>query len=219
MIRQMKLSIKLMRYTFGIKVCVVCEVLFFVAGILLSFISVKARTPSMGGFFMILTGLWLSQLFLSLGSARMVQASPWNKPIQTTMGMFISFLGFAASYVVIILLKLPYLATASAGMLQNMSAEFLLDALLTMIMMLYCGAAYKYLITSTIIFFLAYLGVNTFYGFLLYPAAEKLSFGAAAGIGGLMLIVGAALQYGLSVLTYKAPISKRAQLRSLQKYM
>lgn len=219
MIRQFKLGIKLMRYTFGIKLCVGCATLFFIIGMLLSFISAKHSIISSGGFFLVMTGMWVMQLFLSLVSARMIQASPWNRPLQTSMPALMSFFGFAAAYVVIILIKLPQLSKVSAETLQSISAELVLDALLTVVIMIYCGTAYKFFITSTVVFFFLFIGLSGVYGVLLFPTVSGLSFGAAAVIGGVCLIVGAFLQYGLSVLSYKYPLSKKAQLRSLQKYM
>lgn len=219
MIRQFKLGIKLIRYTFGIKTCLGCAAVFLVLGIVLSFVSMNIGVMPTGSFFLAVTGMWITQMFCSLYVSGMIKASPWNKAIQTVMPTFLSFLGFAASYLLIILLKLPLLSAASIEMRQSMSAELVLDAWLMAIIMIYSGTAYKFFITSTLLFFVFFVGMSAVYGGILFWLVSRLPFGAAAVIGGLCLIVGAFLQYGLSVLVYKYPLSKRAQLRSLQKYM
>lgn len=220
MIRQFKLGIRLMRYAFGVKMCAGFAILFFLLGILLSFISARyGIVSSGGGLFLIMPGMWLLQLLFSLVSAGMVQASPWSRPLQTSIQILVGFVGFAASYVVIILLKLPLLPGASEEMRQSIVAELLLDALLAVVVMIYFGTANKFFVTSTVVFVVLFLGLTSVYAMLLFPAASRLSFGAAAAIGGACLIVGAFLQYGLLVLVYKYPPSKKAQLRSLQKYM
>lgn len=219
MIRQFKLGIRLMRYAFGVKLCAGFAILFFLMGILMSFVSAKYGIMASAGLFLIMPGMWLLQLLFSLVSAGMVQASPWNRSLQTSIQTLVGFVGFAASYVVIILLKLPMLSGASTEMRQSIAAELLLDALLAVVVMIYFGTANKFFVTSTVVFLVLFLGLTSVYGMLLFPAASGLSFGAAAAIGGVCLIVGAFLQYGLSVLVYKYPPSKKAQLRSLQKYM
>lgn len=219
MIRQFKLGIKLIRYTFGIKMCLGCAAVFLVFGIVLSFVSMNIGVMPTGSFFLAVTGVWITQMFCSLYVSGMIKASPYNKAIQTVMPTFLSFLGLAASYLLIILLKLPLLSAASIETRQSMSAELVLDALLMAIIMIYFGTAYKFFIASTLLFFVCFVGMSAVYGGILFWSVSRLPFGAAAAIGGVCLIAGAFLQYGLSVLVYKYPLSKKAQLRSLQKYM
>ena len=48
---------------------------------------------------------------------------------------------------------------------------------------------------------------------------DALPYGAAVGIGVLMILTGALFEYVISLLIYRFPLAKRAQMKGLQKVM
>lgn len=206
-------------YTFGIRQSVVFMVLFTVFGIVTCLR--KGNLGSMGGFFIILMGMWPVQLIQSLPGSQMVQASPWKKALQTWVPAMMGLVCFVAGYLIVLLLRLPGSASADAAELSRMSGELLLVGASTFLMMLYCGAAYKFMVVSTVLFLVLYLGGTMAYNiiFVIFERPLSISLQAAAVIGLLEIVAGAFAQYGISLLLYKYPVSKHAQFRQLQKYM
>lgn len=217
MIKQLKMGFKMLRYTFGTKMCIGLMALFMVMGIALSLIHTDRTTP--GTYLLLVVGMWPVQLIYSMNVSRQVQTSPWKKAMETSIPTLISFVGLFACYLVAILIKLPQLGNASEEELGYMAAEMIFSGTLLMILMLYCGLAYKFFILSTVIFFVMYLGMTIAYNMIIWTTAIRFSFGAAVVIGMLEIVIGALLQYGVSLLVYRYPLAKRAQLRGLQKYM
>lgn len=217
MIKQLKLSIKLMRYTYGIKMCVILGIVFFACGIGLSF--VPENRGGSGSFFIVVAAMWITQLFYSLGVSNMVQASPYGKAAQTSMPTLIGLLGFTAAYVVVVLMKLLRFGTADGEVRRYMSADLITVGMLTFIVMLYIGLAYKFFVAATVLFAVTFAITTS--SFKLYTIFDLPlpSIGGAAVIGFLEIVAGALVQYGVSRLVYKCPVSKRAQLRGLQRYM
>ena len=122
MIKQIKMSIKLLRYTFGMKMCIGLGVVFLLCGVAMSLMPEELGLS--GSFFLIATAMWATQLFYSLSVSSLVQSSPYKKAAQTSMPAIISFLSFLGSYAVILLLKLPRLQTANAETQQYMAADY-----------------------------------------------------------------------------------------------
>lgn len=219
MTEQMKKSFKMLGYTFGIRQSVVFMVLFTVFGIVTCLR--KGNLGSMGGFFIILMGMWPVQLIQSLPGSQMVQASPWKKALQTWVPTLIGFVCFVAGYLIVLLLRLPGSINADAAELSRMSGEMLLMGTTAFLLMVYCGAAYKFMVASTVIFLVLYMGGTMAYNiiFVIFERSLNISVQAAAVIGLIEIVAGAFAQYGISLLLYKYPISKHAQFRQLQKYM
>lgn len=217
MIEQIKMSIKLLRYTFGIKTCIALGGIFLLCGVAISLLPEGLGLS--GSFVLVATGMWSTQLFYSLGVSGLVQSSPYKKAIQTSMPALISFFSLLGSYVVILLLRLPKLGTAGAEMQQDTALDLISSGLLIVIIMLYTGIAYKFFVAATVLFFVTFLGIMFVESAYLVFTPVMPPVGIAAAIGFLEIVVGALLQYGMSLLVYKYPMAKRAQMRSLQKQM
>lgn len=217
MIKQIKMSIKLLRYTFGMKMCIGLGVVFLLCGVAMSLMPEELGLS--GSFFLIATAMWATQLFYSLSVSSLVQSSPYKKATQTSMPAIISFISFLGSYAVILLLKLPRLQAADAETQQYMAADLISSGLLIIVIMIYTGIAYKFFVAATVLFFVTFMGTVFFERAYMVFVLAMPSVGTAAVIGLLEIVVGAFLQYGMSLLVYKYPMAKRAQIRSLQKQM
>ena len=213
MIEQLKLGFKMMRYTFGIKMCVIIGAIFLVLGL-----AMECLPPGMsmgGGAFVMVCGMWPAQLIYSLAVSNMVKTSKYAKAMETSVPTSVCFVPFVLCYIVIILFKLPRLSGATEEMLGCMSAELIVCACIAAGLMVFCGIAFKLFTLSVIIVFVLCCSS----GILLDVFSVSMPFGMAVIIGFAILVAGALLQYVLSCLLYKIPLAKGAQLRGLQKYM
>lgn len=218
MIEQIKMGAKMLRYGHSIGLNMGMAGFFFLLGVVIECLPVF-NLRIWGDYMIIVNGMWMAQTLYSVNAAGLVQTSPWKKRLQTSVPTAIGFLGYALCYLVIVLLKLLEIVRADAEQLATVPTMLIIDAVIGAWMMVYCGTAFKYYIPSTIIF------IGVFYGWFFGEniprglSQSALPIWSAVVIGYVILLVGAALQYGLARLVYHKALDKRGQLRGLQKYM
>lgn len=219
MINDIKLGMKMMRYGHMFKMNIFLSVVYLVGG---SVIAIGLDNVS-GGLFFIVAGMMPGQIICSLNTSSMVLTSPARKKMQTTIPTVLSCLGMFSMYIVVDLLFLikacifPYWFPAVCKAIVLM----LVFAVLTMI---YMPIACKYMAVSTfvyvIIVILLYTGANMY-----MPMVDSLaffnkgisSFVLISALGLFVIAVGGFLEYLLSLLVYKAPVSKYSQSVYLRK--
>lgn len=219
MTEQIKMGMKLLRYTFGIKTCLVSMVLFLGLGILCACLPVRIM-GRMSGFFILLVSLWVVQMLSSLNVSYMVQASPWKRALQTSVPALLSFVCSLILYLFVVLISVLKLRGAALDERQILVEGVLMNGILAFLLLVYSGVAYKYFRIATVVFSVTVYALMCVFEFI--PNTGKglnLSFMGAVGIGILCIIAGALAEYGLSLLFYKVPVSKGAQMHGLQKYM
>lgn len=219
MIKQLKIGMKMLRYTFGFKRCMVWMVLFIALGVFMH------MGRGVGSFFVIVNGMWIGQLMYSLNVSNLVKTSSLGMAFQTSattiLNLVFSLLMYLLDVVLILLMK--------GGEERYLIVQWLIsDGVMLFLIMLYCGFAYKFFMTSTCFFFIAFFsmmdrgcfisGAPVFRSYISVPF-EEISLLQAFIIGVLFVIAGAIAQYAVSCLVYKYPLSKAAQLKGLQKIM
>lgn len=219
MIKQFKMSVKLVRYAFGIKQGIGFGILFTIIGVLCSVL--PSEIGAIGEFFLMMIGLWVTQVFYSLGVSNLIQTSKWKKAVETSMPAILSLAGYIIAYIVCFLLKIPRLLEGEEQELMNISAELIAAGFIAFFIMAYSGIAYKLFVVGTILFAGSFIGMGTISGIarVFGWTLSIPSVGAAVLIGFAEIVAGALVQYGLSCLLYKYPLSKHAQLRGLAKIM
>lgn len=218
MIKQIKVGFQMLQYGFGIKMCLAFMGFFLLVGLLLSFLPIESGVQS--SFFILVNGLWASQLIYSLGVSNLVQTSPWKKRMETSVPALVSFAGSTLLYLIMVILRLPYYVSAGRqAEMPYVTKELIIGGMILLVLMLYMGMAYKLFVISTVLFFVTFIGITLAYNISPVWISTELSFGAAVGIGFLEIAAGALGQYGISLLVYKFPPSKKAQMRGLQKWM
>lgn len=216
---QIKMGMKLLRYTFGIKTCLICQALLSCVGILGFFLPVQI-TGRMAGFFILLGSLWVVQMICSLNVSHMVQASPRKRALQTSVPALLSFICSMILYLVVVLFCGLKSLGAASDERQILVEGVLMNGIIAFLLLVYSGVAYKWFIAATVGFFVAiYALMGAFRMMSVMGYALNLPFAGAVGIGILCIIAGALAEYGLSLLLYKVPVSKLAQMHGLQKYM
>lgn len=217
MINDLKLGVKLLRYTYGIKMNVALVVVCGIMDLLFFGIELGIGYVWIDGYFLLAIGMVPVQLIFSLNAVNNVLSSPARKKLQTTIPAVMSWCAMEGMYVLVVLKKL-ILALVHPDMTGQICTRMVMLALLAVAIMAFTGILYKYFIMMVLmtcvlagfIQFVLYIQWNLF-------GQSMFSLVWAALIGFALITVGAAMQYGISLLTYKKPVSKMSvgvQLRS-----
>lgn len=211
MINDMKLGIRLLRYGYGIKmnlvlliVCVAADVLFFA-------LELAGITTPLDGYLLLACAMVPVQILFSLNAVDIVLASPVRKKLQTSVPAVMSLCAALAAYLIIVLKKAviilihPDKTAQSAVML-----SFL--AFLAAVIMVFTGVLYK----SFPAFLVMCFSLSGFVSFFMMSLLRSDFLGEDMGalvrgalIGAVLILAGGALEYVLSILFYKKPVSKK----------
>ena len=214
MIKQIKTGLRLLPYTYGI---VPNLALCGGIGLLGLFVSLYGDFSEIGIYFLMAVGMFPIQMLYSLGVSDMVQTSSWKKPIQTSMSVMLTFGGMGVAYLISFLINLTRLSNHAEK--EPLAARLMLiGGIIALIIMLYMGFAMKYFVAALILFIATIYGGAIALNFFSVEGVA-LSFSASTVIGFACLVLGALLQYGVTLLVYRKPIAKRSQLPGLEKLM
>jgi MFS family permease len=227
MIKQIKLGMKLIKYSYGAVMSVFGTAISLAIGILLYVFPYPSQSASsfsmMGCFMIVAAGLWPFQMICTLSVPHIVQTSARKKELQTAVPALASFFLNLFDYLLVVVLQLlPVTANSSDAQMKN---NLLITGIFIFLISLYGGGAYKYFFTSTVLLMLvcmaggAWIGMSGVLGNSLLPFLFGLSYPAAFLIGLGCIAAGAVIQYGLTLLLYKKPLSKAAQFQAIQKIL
>lgn len=224
MINDLKLGLKTIKYAHGVKSNLAGSIIMIAVGLFLYAVNImmEGYIGVPGGIFMILSAMFPVQMIFSLSASNLVQSSPAKKRMQTSVPAMISCGGMLVMYVLYAGMG-AVLAVVRPQNISKICNEFVTMSLFAFLIMLYIAVAYKYFWVSCIMF----LGVYSFtycgmvLGNGIMPdnmfSSDAGSFLLAMGIGLAIIVAGGFAQYGISLLVYKAPMSKMAQAASLRK--
>lgn len=215
MLKDFKLGIRLLKYGFGVKANMFFAGLFLAVGICaLLFIPVNGTWM----IYMMASAAYLVQILSSLQVTAIANSSPRRKALHTKIPVLISLPFYLLLYVAGCLVEL-WMLHIGRRQEQEVAQSVIMAGLIMVLFMIYVGGAFKYFVASvvmacTVILFIIF-GGNIIFEILEphIPIGPALLFGLAA------VLLGAILQYLLSLLLYRYPASKAAQMRQLQKYM
>lgn len=219
MINELKLGVKLLKYTYGIKSSLLGSVLLLAGGIFYSLLPEEQSRMWLASYMILVITMFPVQLLYSLGVSNMVQASPCKRKMQTSTIVILN-----VSVILVLLLPILSIKGVQLGMglrtEEYVSFELLLDAVLIFLLLLYNGFAYKFFMVATVTFCVMMVIVSG-------GAALSMGMGIlqdvklwlAVAILFLAILAGAALQYLVSCLLYRRPLSKQAQYAGLRKMM
>ena len=227
MINNLKWGFKVLSYGYGIRMSLIQGAVFTLIGILF-FVEDTTSPGSVfdggmpGEFMFICMAMLPAQVIYSLSAANMVQTSPMKKKLQTAIPAAITWAGMTFLYLIVVLIRAVTVFLRPERLYEVCNGLIVLGITIVMLM-LYIGVVYKYFL-STLCFILLffYFGVFKGAGFItkmnLWGQEENIfSFVTAAVIGLVCIVAGALGQYLLSLLVYKAPMSKMAMASPLRK--
>lgn len=214
MINDMKLGIKVMRYGHGLKMNIILGAFFMVIGLAITILDLGGSVNNISGTIYLMCVCMLpAQVIASFNVSNMALASPVRKKLQTAIPAVITCGSMLVLYLVEDLLIL-IIACIYPDKLPYACKTLVMVIAYAVIMMIYLPICYKYMVAGVFIFVIIFVSFAA-YGMIYMDFAffEKgISSYALISIAGLPIIVlGGFLQYLISILVYKAPMSKYAQ--------
>ena len=221
MIHNWKLGIKLLRYAHGIKMTLIIGIAILLLNIPVIIAGILSDNLIMGGYMLMSVSMLPTQLLYSLSASNMVLTTAYRKKLQTSVPAALTCGNMMLMYLISALLY-GIVALGQGKLLDNAGEQMLMIALMMDLVMAYTGIAYKYFAAATLCLCLSLPFMLT----TALPATGGLgnlfgqggfSFVSAVLIGLVMLVAGGLLQYLLSRLCYRTPLSKMAQAAPLRK--
>jgi hypothetical protein len=212
-------GLKLSRYGIQFKLQTGLVLFFLACGLLVEIAS--RGTNALGGFYLVMSGLFIVQMILSAGQSSVVQTSPFRKKLETMVpavcGMIFCLLG----YTVCVLLQAYFNYSESDAVVSTMEvgstkvscgAALLLVTMMLFFLEIYMGLAYKFFLLGMIAVMLALCTIMTANNCADFAErlAQKLGFGGVVAVGYAMILLGTLIEYALLCLLYKRPYSKYA---------
>lgn len=226
MISNLKWGIKILGYGYGIRLSLIQGAIFVLVSVV--FFATDAASP--GGayngripsdFMFMCIGLLPGQVIYSLSAANMVQASPAKKKLQTAVPTVMTWGCLTILYLITALIR-GILVLRYPARLSEVCNGLVILGVAIVLLMLYVGVTYKYFL-STILFLLLFFLIVVFVGpwaiGLWNPFGQNttvFSFALAVVTGLVCIAAGGLGQYFLSLLVYKAPVSKMAMAAPLR---
>ena len=223
MIRDLKVSVKILKFGFQAVMQVVLMIAFLVLGMAMELGS--RGTYWMGAMLIMISPMYFAQLLYGLGMAQIVAASPYNKRFQTTIPAVGSAVLSIICMTVLVLVKY-WEIQRHPELTQTVITALFTAGCMALIFNLYAAVVYKYYALSIILMILGVGSISGVYGFytgigseISLPFISNASFGSIAAIGYGFVLIGALLQYALSCALYKKPLSEYAQGAMMRKYL
>jgi hypothetical protein len=209
MFNQIKLGIKLWKYAISAKSQIVCAIIFFLLGAVLEI--GDQGTGVIGGYYIVLSSMFITQLIVSVDFSTMVQASPYKKKLQTSIPVLVSTPVMLVTYTFLALLRVYFFQASSEDESRlEIKSGLLVIGVLLWLSSIYMGICYKYFLAAmvglcVVIMPIASIGTNLDTGFV-----EHIPMAAIVAAGYVLILLGQFLAYLLSRLAYRKDLSKYA---------
>lgn len=224
MMNNFKLGIKMLRYGSGLVSMMVCGVAFFVLGLLMNIWDKTLGNAGLSGdVLMMILVMFPAQIIYSLSVSNLVQSSPAKKRMQTSVPATVTCFCVIALYLLLSLIN-GIMIIRHPEYIRAICVETVTMAVFVAFIMISIAVAYKHFWMSFIAGFAVYYMISA-----RMTIVEKFQFeifGSNAGsfalalvIGLIIIVLGGFGQYGVSLLVYKAPMSKYAQSAAVRKEM
>jgi hypothetical protein len=168
-------------------------------------------TSMIGGYYIVLSSVFIIQLIVSVDFSTMVQASPYKKKLQTSIPVLVSTPVMFVMYTLLVLLDLYFFqaATEDESRLEIKSGLLVIGVLLWL-SSIYMGICFKYFLAAMIglcvvIAPIASIGTHLDTGFV-----DHIPMAAIVAAGYVLILLGQFLAYLISRLAYRKDLSKYA---------
>ena len=221
MIDNWKLGIKILRYAHGIKINLIVGIVMLLLNIPVTIAGIMSDNQLMEGYMLMCVSMLPTQMLYSLSASNMVLTTTYRKKLQTSVPAALTCGNMMLMYLINVLIH-GILALTQGTVRDSAGTELIILALMMVLIMAYLGSAYKYFTVSSLLLCLLLpvfmtLGLSRIDRIGNPFGHGGLALALAAFSGLAMLAVGGLIQYLLSVLFYRAPLSKMAQAAPLRK--
>lgn len=216
--KDIKQGIKLMKYAAQFKTNMFCAALICIIGFATEYISKGEQF--VGGFYILLMGIFPMQLIFSLDLSNMVQTSKFKRKIQVVIPTKINFIMMTVAATVLVVIR-AYECNTYPELRPAIINNLVFIAILSVLFLAYMGAAFKYFIQSFVSFMVVMMAINLYFTIkFMDTTAPIVSLPVAIVITYVCVFAGIGLQYLFLSLFYKKEMSKfayGAQMRKLMK--
>lgn len=206
-----RFAVKCIKLSYNLKTNLLC----------IGFLSVMALvyeignlSNGMGGILMLTVSMYPAQMVYSVCGSQLVLSSPYKKAIMTSLPTIITFCSGMLAYLAVIGIE-GIRAMGNPEAAQYSIHMILLLGVMLMIMEIYMGIAYKYFVVSIVVMIGCVTG--SYYlmnfsgdGVLSMSWFSEISMPVAIAVGLCFVVLGSLLQYGITLLIYKKPVSRGA---------
>lgn len=211
MINKIKLGVNLIKYSSKLGKNVFSIFIILIIGIIVEVLS--KGTNFLGGFYLLIAGLFVSELVTSLDLTDLIQTSPLKKQLQTSIPVVVSNIIYLVLFTVLLIEKAILLKIYPASG-DEILKSILCVVLLNFIAIVYNGICFKYYIFSIIGLMLTVGGVspfnNSIYQKIIEPFNYDMKWLVIIIMGYVLILLGGLIEYGIRCLLYKKPLSKIA---------
>lgn len=211
MLKDLKMGFRLMKYGYRIKMNVIFMLVILVVGIIVEITS--EGTSFLGGFYLMLTGMFAYQMIISMDISEMVQTSAMKRRLQVGLPVVASTVVYLASYTFLLVERVILIHQNPQG---KEEALYTLFAIVLMMVAIYIFTAicYKYFVAGFIIFLILFMGIDVG-AMLLWDNGIgqwlcQIGLGWLAVLGYAVVLLGGGLEYLLGSLLYRKPLSEFA---------
>ncbi len=209
LIESWRFAIRCMKLSYNLKMNLICGVVVFVIALVQEI--ANHGYNGIGAMLLMTVAMYPAQMIYSICGSQLVQSSPYKKSIMTSLTTVITFCGGILYYLLVIGIEgiRVIVDPEAAG---NSARIILFAGMLLMLIKVYVSVVYRYFFVSVIVM----VGSITIYFYLFTNNTifsqwlSEMSMPAAIIAGLCFAVLGSLLQYGISLLLYKKPISRSA---------
>ena len=214
MFKELVKAYKIVGYGLAIKRQMMFAVGFAIIGIVLDIFT--GGTQPTGGFYIVLSGMFIYQLIISSDVSTLIQASPYKKKIQCTYPLLATAPWIYLTFTIVAISHYFKVRGGDEELRHTHSAVIMMIGCFLFICLIFFGIVYKYFILSMIIMCLTV----TLPMFVINRFIERdlfANYGLCVAIVYVLLTLGCVISCLLARLTYKRDISPIAFKQAMNK--
>lgn len=207
-----RFAIKCMKYCHNLKINLICMGIMLMVALMYIIMDISRGV----GFYMILVlTMYPAQFLYTVCGSQLVQSSPYKKALMTSLPVMTTLCGSAAVYLLMAAVDAVQIMMKPESAVQYIF-EILIGGIVILVMNVYVGLVFKYFLASMILLCVSLVGFFRNLRIIgphishIALAVSRCPLSAAIAAGLCLTLLGSLLQYGISLLVYKKPISKRA---------
>lgn len=205
------MGFRLMKYGYRIKMNVIFMLVILVVGIIVEITS--EGTSFLGGFYLMLTGMFAYQLIMSMDISEMVQSSAAKRKLQVGLPVVASTVVYLASYT-FLLVERVILIHQNPQSKEELLYTLFIILLIMITVYIFSSICYKYFVAGFILFLILFIGVDTGAVILWNNGIGawlcQIGLGWLAVLGYAVVLLGGGIEYLLGSLLYRKPLSEFA---------
>ena len=211
MLKDLKMGFQLMKYGYRIKMNVIFMLVILVIGIIVEITS--EGTSFLGGFYLMLTGMFAYQLIMSMDISEMVQTSAMKRRLQVELPVVASTVVYLAAYTFLLVERVILIYQNPQGKEEALYTLFTI-VLMMVTIYIFTAICYKYFVAGFILFLILFIGVDTGAVILWNNGIGawlcQIGLGWLAVLGYAVVLLGGGLEYLIGDILYRKPLSEFA---------